>query len=274
MPMNMHLVKFLTTVILALATCATNAQVDGFNKGKGNMDLVLSANYEQGLGYFLADGPIALKRTRISAAFFAAFGITEDLDVQFSLPFINVQNVSGLQDAQLFLKWLPLKAPLGNGKLSFGAALGGSTPVSDYGTEGISAIGQQAKSIIPMGVLQYTAGSGWFTSLVGGQQIVQAPTPDALIGTYRLGHFGAKHFAEAYVQAQRAYGGKDYRGTGDQAPTTFKELGVDLLRVGGKYYKPVGKRVGLVGEVSYVLAGRNVDQALLIAGAFILHFRK
>jgi len=272
--MNMHIVKFLTTAMLALVLCATNAQVDGFNKGKGNLDLVLSANYEQGLGYFLADGAIALERTRISAAFFAAFGITEDLDVQFSLPFINVNNVSGLQDGQLFLKWLPLKAPLGNGKLSFGAALGCSFPVSDYGTEGINAIGQQAKSIIPMGVLQYTAVSGWFTSLVGGQQIVQAPTPDALIGTYRLGHFGAKHYAEAYVQAQRACGGKDYRGTGEQAPSTFKELGVDLWRVGGKYYKPIGNRVGVVAEASYVLAGRNVDKALLLAGSFILHFRK
>lgn len=264
---------------VSLALLSVHAQVDGFNKGKGNMDLVASLSYEQGLNYFLADGTANIKRNRIALSLFAARGLTDDLDVQLSIPFISTTGTSSFQDAQLFFKWLPVKAQVGNGKISFGAAIGGSTPMLDYETETGSAIGQQASSLTPMGVLQYTSGSGWFTSIVGGQQVVSAPTPDALIGTFRLGHASDKHYVEAYVEAQEAYGGKNYRGQGDLAPTVilggadFRELGVSYLKLGGKYYKPVGSRSGIVAGASYVVSGRNVDQMVMVAGSYILHFR-
>ncbi len=251
-----------------------NAQVDGFNKGKGNMDVVGSLSYDQGLSYYLAEGSAAVSRYRAAVSLFVARGLTKDLDVQLSVPFIASNGASGLQDGQLFLKWLPLKAALGSGKISFGAALGASAPLMDYETEGLGAIGQQATSLIPMGVLQYSAGSGYFTSLVGGQFVTQGPTPDALTGTLRFGHATSAHYWEAYLKAQEAYGGKDYRGQGDLAPTTFKELGVSYVKVGGKYYRPLGDRFGYVGELGYVLAGRNVDKAVTAAFSFILHFRK
>jgi hypothetical protein len=54
---------------------------------------------------------------------------------------------------------------------------------------------------------------------------------------------------------------------------SFTQLGVDFVKAGGKYYKPIGTRFGVVGEASYVLSGRNVDQAVLVAGSFIVHFR-
>lgn len=270
----MTIFKFVFTTISILALSTANAQVDGFNKGKGNMDLVGSLSYEKGLSYFLADSSANIKRNRIAFSLFLNRGLTDDLDVQLSIPFISSTGTSGLQDAQLFLKWLPVKATVGNGKISFGAALGGSVPMMDYETETGSAIGQQASSIMPMGVLQYTAGSGWFSSIVGGQQIVSAPTPDALIGTFRIGHAGDKHYVEAYLQAQEAYGGKDYLGQGDLAPSSFKELGVSFLRAGGKYYRPIGGRSGIVLGASYVLSGRNVDEMVMVAGSYILHFRK
>ncbi|MBP6310643.1 MAG: hypothetical protein KA408_00115 [Flavobacteriales bacterium] len=259
---------------VSLALLSVHAQVDGFNKGKGNMDLVASLSYEQGLNYFLADGTANIKRNRIALSLFAARGLTDDLDVQLSIPFISTTGTSSFQDAQLFLKWLPVKAAVGNGKITFGAAIGGSTPMLDYETETGSAIGQQASSLTPMGVLQYMSGSGWFTSIVAGQQVVSAPTPDALTGTFRLGHASDKHYVEAYVEAQEAYGGKNYLGQGDLAPSSFKELGVSFLRVGAKYYKPIGSRSGIVAGASYVVSGRNVDQMVMVAGSYILHFRK
>lgn len=266
-------------LVLAALSCfsipmRTSAQVDGFSKGQGNMDLVGSLSYEQGFGYFLAEGTAAIHRYRAALSVFAARGLTKNLDVQVSIPFIISNGSSGVQDGQLFLMWLPVSAPVGKGKLTFGAAVGGSTPLTKYQTEGLGAIGQQASSIIPLGVLQYTSASGYFASIVGGQSVTEAPTPDALLGTLRFGHASSTHFWEAYLRAQEAYGGKDYRGEGELAPNTFKELGVSYMRVGGKYYKPVGTRFGYVGEVSYVLAGRNVDQAAMAAFSFIVHFRK
>jgi hypothetical protein len=264
---------FVTLAIMGLGT-TVSAQVDGFNKGKGNMDLVGSLSYGQGLAYYLAEGTAPITRAGVAFSLFAARGITEDLDVQLNVPFISINGSSGLQDGQLFLKWLPLKTSMASGTFSFGAAIGGSTPLSDYETEGIGAIGQQASSFIPMGVAHYMAGSGLFISLVGGQIAASSPTPDALIGTFRVGKASSDSYWEAYVQAQEAHGGKDYLGVGDLAPSTFKELGVSFIKVGGKYYKPFGERFGWVVEASYALAGRNVDQSLMAAGSFIMHFRK
>lgn len=266
--------RYSLSLILGIVIVQAHAQVDGFNKGKGNMDLVASVGYEQGLDYYLSSGTAGFSRTRTSVSVFAARGITEDLDVQLSIPFIMTGGTAGLQDGQLFVKWLPLKKRIGSGALSFGAAIGGSAPLSEYLTEGLNAIGQQATSIMPMGVLQYRFDRGIFFSLVGGQAIVSAPTPDALIGTLRIGRATNTYYGEIYVQAQQAMGGKDYRGTGERMPSTFKELGVDFLKAGVKYYRPFAKRFGWVAETNYVLSGRNVDMSILVAGSFILHFRK
>ena len=269
-----NILRSFSSLSFTLSLLSAQAQVDGFNKGKGNMDLVGSLSYENGLNYFLADGTANIKRNRIALSLFAARGLTDDLDLQLSIPFISTTGTSSFQDAQLFMKWLPLKTAVGNGKITFGAAIGGSVPMVKYETETGNSIGQQASSITPMGVLQYTSGSGWFTSIVGGQQMVSAPTPDALIGTFRLGHASEKHYVEAYMDVQEAYGGKDYLGEGDLKPSSFKELGVSFLRVGGKYYKPIGGRSGLVAGASYVVSGRNVDQMVMVAASYILHFRK
>lgn len=270
----MQKILALTLLSCCFSPMRSSAQVDGFSKGRGNMDLVGSLSYEQGFGYFLAEGTASVHRYRAALSVFAARGLTKDLDVQASIPFITSNGSSGLQDGQVFLKWLPVSATVGKGKLTFGAAIGGSVPLTKYQTEGLGAIGQQASSIVPLGVLQYTAANGYFASVVGGQSITEAPTPDALLGTLRFGHASSTHYWEAYLRAQEAYGGKDYRGVGELAPNTFKELGVSYLRVGGKYYKPVGTRFGYVGEVNYTLAGRNADHAVMAAFSFIAHFRK
>ena len=247
------------------------AQVDGFNKGAGHVDVVASFSYEKGLGYYLADGTVPIKRSRIAATLFAAGGITGDLDLQVSIPYIANSTEADLQDASAFLKWLPVKTALATGKLTLGPALGYSLPITQYQTEGVDAIGQRATGIIPMGVVQYTAGNGCFASLVGGHVLASDPTPDALIGTLRFGHFDATHYWEIHLQGQKADGGKNYRGTGELAPMSFTELGVDHVRVGGKYYKPISPRIGAVAEAGYVLSGRNVDQAVLGALSVVVH---
>ncbi|MBZ0206244.1 MAG: hypothetical protein K8H89_07950 [Flavobacteriales bacterium] len=261
-------------LIACLISPAVEAQVDGFNKGAGNMDVVTSFSYQKGLDYYLADGNAGIERNQQAVTLFAARGITGELDLQLSVPFIWNSTEADFQDASAFLKWLPVNTGIGKGRLALGPALGYSLPLTDYQTEGVNAIGQQATGVIPMGVVQYTWDNGWFASLVGGEVFASDPTPDALIGTLRFGHFNSTHFWEIYAQGQKADGGKNYRGTGDLAPTSFKELGVDFLKVGGKYYKLVCPRIGIVAEANYVLSGRNVDQAVMGALSAVIHFGK
>ena len=261
-------------IFACLISPVAEAQVDGFNKGAGNVDVVASFSYEKGLGYYLSEGNAAIKRNRIAATLFAAAGLTEDLDLQVSVPYLSNSVEADFQDASVFLKWLPIKSNMPKGKLAVGPALGYSLPISDYQAEGQFAIGQQASCIIPMGVVQYTANSGYFTSLVGGYVIASDPTPSAAIGTLRFGHFNSTHYWEVHVQAQKADGGKNYRGTGEFAPVSFTELGVDFLKIGGKYFKPISPRIGVVAEAGYTLLGRNVDQAILGALSVVVHFGK
>lgn len=272
--MNTPLARHWTPVLIAcLLSPSAVAQVDGFNKGAGHVDIVGSFSYEKGLGYYLAEGKAAIQRSRNTANLFAAGGITEDLDLQLSIPYIWNSTESDFQDASAYLKWLPVKPVIGNGELALGPALGYSLPLTDYQTEGVDAIGQHATGIVPMGVVQYTWNNGIFASLVGGHVFASDPTPDALIGTLRFGHFNSTHFWELYLQGQKADGGKNYRGTGDLAPTSFTQLGVDFLKVGGKYYLPISSRIGAVAEAGYTLSGRNVDQAVLGALSIVVHLK-
>lgn len=261
------------TIGLSLLAHDGMAQIDGWSKGKGNMDVVASLSWNQGLGYYLAGGnTAAIQRYRASVGLFAARGLTRDLDLQVSIPFVMSNTEGGLQDAQAFLKWLPLHAHIGEGILSGGAAMGYSLPMSDYATEGLGAIGQQATSVIPMGAVQYRWNTGLFTSLVGGLTLRDDPVPSNTHFTFRLGKATADNYWEAYFQWQQADGGKDYRGTGDRAPSTFRELGVDFTRLGGKWFFPMSDRVGLVADVNYTLTGRNIDQAVMVAGSIVWRF--
>jgi hypothetical protein len=94
---------------VSLALLSVHAQVDGFNKGKGNMDLVASLSYEQGLNYFLADGTANIKRNRIALSLFAARGLTDDLDVQLSIPFISTTGTSQFSGCSALLKMVTCK---------------------------------------------------------------------------------------------------------------------------------------------------------------------
>ena len=114
MHMNNLITKHWKHVFIAcLFSPVAEAQVDGFNKGAGNVDVVASLSYEKGLAYYLAEGTAAIKRSRIAATLFAAGGITEDLDLQLSIPFISNSTEAGFQDASVYLKWLPVKTALG-----------------------------------------------------------------------------------------------------------------------------------------------------------------
>ena len=73
MHMNNLITKHWKHVFIAcLFSPVAEAQVDGFNKGAGNVDVVASLSYEKGLAYYLAEGTAAIKRSRIAATLFAA----------------------------------------------------------------------------------------------------------------------------------------------------------------------------------------------------------
>ena len=254
--------------VLLFTAAGSIAQLDGWNKGKGVLDLAFSASYQKALAYYNADGEFPIERTRNAASLFAAYGITRNLDVSVGIPFVRSGNVAGLQDAQLFLKWLPVK----KGGFTAGAGVGVSTPMTNYGTEGINAIGQQAIAFPAVGILHYKWSSGLFASAVGGYIHKLEPVPSQWPLIVRIGLARTAWYGEVYLDKLTATSGGDYRGTGDLAVASFRQIGVSYTRVGAKYYKPFAKRWGAALDVNYAIAGRNADRELGVSLSLVRKF--
>ena len=247
------------------------AQLDGWTKGKGNMDLALSTTFEQGTGFYAGEELIDLTRTQVVASIFAARGITKDLDVILSIPYVNISGSGGFQDIAFWLKWAPIQTDLGqNWKMSLVAAGGISTPMSNYGTESVSSIGQQATVFMPMALAQFQHNrTGFFFNLSSGYHFKTEPTPDLVPFTFKAGLAKTKYYLEVYFDVGVSQGGKDYRGQGELAPDSFTEIGANWSKLGAKYYQPLNDRYGFSCEAFKTLSGRNYDNSIGLAAAFI-----
>jgi len=249
----------------------SQGRVDGFYKGKGNFDAVLSGGYEHNPYYFAGRNKITLTRDIYILNTFLAYGITDKFDVNFSLPYINVNNnEKSLQDLSLTLKHLIFKLP---SKTSISGSLGFSSNLTNYQTGGGSAIGQQAKVIDGRIVIHQPLKNSIFLTAQTGYSYKFNPTPSALPFAIKLGIAHAKFYADVWYEYQYSFGGLDYKGT--PAPMSFKELGVDYHKIGATFYKQIKKKLGVVIGGSYVFLGRNSVQGFGInAGIVYKHYKK
>lgn len=255
--------NFCIAIFLASTALIGYAQpaVDGFMKGKGNMDLVASITIDNFSKYFAAPGAIPLGRTTTSASFYGAAGITNWLDVQVNLPYVmTAPNWSNLQDVSMYAKARVLNKTLKKGTLSALVASGFSTPLSNYPTQGLNAIGQQATAVDGRLVVQYFMNNGWFGMLQGGYTYRSNPTPESIPMALKIGKAANNYYFDVYYDFQQANGGADYR---DGTNPLFTTLGVSYHKVGGTYYKPFNEgKMGIAVGAYSVLAGRNVGQSI------------
>jgi hypothetical protein len=258
-------------------------RVDGFFKGQGNLDVVFSGGYEDNKSYFAGTNKISLGREIVIANVYLAYGITNRLDVNFSLPYISVnKNTKGIQDASLFVKYRlwnisnasPLFYYLPKGYSATLSVAGGvSSNFTDYQTEGGNALGQQAKTIDLRPVLQVPLKNGIFATLQAGYTYKFDPVPNSFSPALKIGIAKGNIYADVWYEYQHSFGGLDYQGT--PKPKSFQELGVDFHKIGATIYKPIKKRFGVFVGATYILTGRNTSQGLgLNAGIVLKHSKK
>lgn len=259
------------SAIFALAIItgvSAQGRVDGFYKGKGNLDLVLGAGTEITSSYYAGKRSVGISRTINNVNLFAAYGITDKLDVNFSAPFVSTGSESALQDGAAYLKYRVFEKSLENGKLSFSMAAGISSNLTDYQTEGLSAIGQQATVIDFRPVVHYFMNNGYFATGQFGYQTKSDPTPDAVSAAFKIGKAGSKFYYDLWYEFQVSDGGLNYLGS--EPVTTFKELGTDFHRIGGTFYMPIKEKLGFFVGLSTILAGRNISDGYGINGGIVL----
>ena len=250
----------LLSLTFSLCSAALFAQgpIDGFYKGKGHVDIGLGANMETSSEFFAGTSTIGLGRDITALSFFALAGITDKLDAQISVPYLKINDVQGLQDGSIYLKYRALEKAFNQSKLSFTIAAGASSNLSDYETEGGSAIGQQAKSFDLRPLIHYQLYNGLFLTAQAGYQWKSNPTPDALQASIKLGYAAPKYYLDLWYAYQGSDGGLDYRG--ETPVNSFKQLGVDYDKAGLTFFYPFSDKLGAYVNGSYILSGRNISQ--------------
>jgi Putative MetA-pathway of phenol degradation len=252
---SMRLLYLILVVLVLHSTCFGQGRVDGFYKKKHEASVVLGGGFEDSKKYLAGDTKLDLERNVYYASVFTAFGITDALDVNLSIPYITSNDESDFQDISVFLKYrfLQHKSSLGNFEL--GTAAGFSTPLSDYKIGGLNDIGQQATVIDTRAMLHFSTNSFWFATLQSGFSFKLEEVPNSFPATLKIGRATSKLYYDVFYDFQKSIGGIDYRGT--PAPQNFRELGVDFHKIGGTLYKPFSSSLGAYVSVSYTFDGRN-----------------
>jgi hypothetical protein len=260
--MKLTTTVLLTTIIIVNSLfISAQGRVDGFYKGKGNIELAFGGGAEFATHYFAGNNRIGLSRTILNTSLTIGTGLLDRLDLYLNIPYVKIGKFSSVQDGSIFLKYLIAKKKLSNGELSFSLAGGYSSNLSDYQISGINAIGQRAKVLDLRPVIHYQDG-GWFTTLQFGYNYKFDPVPNATNASIKFGKATAKYYFDVWYENQHSFGGFDYLGT--PAPPSFRELGVSYHKVGGTYYVPIGKRFGFFIGAAFVLTGRNIGQGPIV----------
>ncbi len=247
-----------TLILFVSPFIGAQGLIDGFFKGKGNLDLAFSANYQRSTEYFAGYNKIKYERNILSISAFGEYGVTNRWDVIANIPVINGK----FQDGAVFTKYELIQAKIKGKKLSVIPAVGVSFPLSNYNTESGQAIGQRATVIAPKLVVQQELPKGMFIQAQSGYNYAIDPVVSSIPFSIKWGaSFGKDYsfYTDLWYDHQTGLGDKDYKG--DIPLGSFRELVVSYNRVGGVFFKQFNK-LGAFVNYSYTINGRNTGQAI------------
>lgn len=252
--------RYFLLVIVLFNGCLIYAQgrIDGFYRGKNNGSIVLGLGYEDGKKYFAGEetGKLDLSRSVFYSSIFGAYGITDNLDANVTIPYIVSDDNANFQDIAIYLKYRIAQVSTASGRFEFSLSGGFSTNLTDYDLGGLNDIGQQATVIDSRGLVHYQWNSGWFATAQSGFSFKKNPTPNSIPFTFKTGKATSNWYYDIYYDFQHSFGGIDYLGT--PRPQDFRTFGVDFQKVGGTVYRPFSENFGIYTSLSYVFDGRNI----------------
>ncbi|HAW53307.1 MAG TPA: hypothetical protein DCX54_13425 [Flavobacteriales bacterium] len=261
--------------LLFISSLSAYAQpaLDGFMRGKYNLDLAPSVSYETYGQYFSKlNNKVSVSRTSIPVSMYAAYGITDWLDVQTSIPYVYTEpELSGMQDFSVYVKGKLVDRQVSEGDyIKLLLSIGGKTPMSRYETQSVNSIGQADTAVDCRVVLQYSNSDGFFAMAQGGYTARVGMVPSSTPLAFKIGWAKEKFYLDIWYDQQWAFGGNDYQDVRDgKKNISFRSFGVSYGKLGITYYKPFGKRSGFSSGLSYVMWGRNIGQAIIVSAGFV-----
>ncbi len=260
--------KMRLLLVLLFISNYTLAQgpVDGYLKGKGNLDLALSGFFQQSQKFYAGQGLINYKRTLSGATLFGEYGITESTDAILSIPFIN----GAFQDASIFIKYRLFRKQFGEAfPLTIMPSIGATFPISNYPTQTGQSIGQRAVQLQPKLVLQFNTKPGIFVQAQSGYNYTLEPVPASIPFSAKIGYAGKKLYSDFWFDYQKGLGDIIWYGG---ASIDFRTLYVSYSKIGGVIYYGIKPKIGIFVNGSYILSGINTGKAYSIGAGLVYKF--
>jgi hypothetical protein len=229
-----------------------------------------------------------------------AYGISDKLNVLFSLPYLvtnttagTMKGQKGMQDLAFTVKYMPFEKTVGNTSYSVYALGSYSFPSSDYPADYLPlslGLGSKTVTLRLMGDVQVND----FFATISAAYLKRAnikidrdaylideihytnevDMPDAVNFNLRLGYRTNTLIAEAIVDNFTTQGGFDM--TRNNMPFPSNRMNAWKLGVNGKYTPKQLPQLSFVGGYNVVTEGRNVGKATTLFGGlfYIVNFTK
>jgi hypothetical protein len=180
---------WIVSAIAASAAPALAQGETGFLRGRGNLDLAVSYSLDSYDEFWVDERRVSaeslgrLDRHKISL--YAAYGLTDDLDLISSASYVRATSTGvyddnqDFQDMKLALKWRVGEWELGPGRFSILAAPGGQFPLSDYNSDGLPANEVPVNLTAGFSLFDRLTLSGFYSHVesLGGFNVDQGPFP-------------------------------------------------------------------------------------------------
>ena len=259
-------------------------------KGQGNGSIVLSYSWERYNEFYFADTkmdappPYGGQITTQSVSLYGVVGLSDNVDIILNIPYITAkgdgqappeQEVSNLQDASLFIKWRPLFIETGGGNLSFLAAVGAATPLSDYAADAVLSIGNHATRVDGRLITHFLTNAGVFAELQAGYSLRSDEVPNATLLSAKVGYAADKFYLDLWSETQISSSNAPDIG---QAPffsetsTPFSQTRVNYTQIGASLFVPIVSSLGVSASFGQYISGRNVGLSTRVSGGVVYSF--
>lgn len=213
------------------------------------------------------------------------YGITNNLNVLFGLPFIKtkasagqLKGQKGIQDLSFWVKWKPYSEKIWSGRLSLFIIGGFSLPVSGYTADFLPmSIGLESKNLSLRAMADYQRGA-WFGTISGTyvrrsninidrtayyttemHYTTEVRMPDAASFNIRAGYRNKGLIAEAVFDNWNTLGGFDI--ARNNMPFPSNKMNATRVGFNFKYDMPFHRQISITGNGMITVAGRNLGQS-------------
>jgi len=292
---------YLLFLLTAGQTFYAQTEIDGIMMEKKQLCTGITYEYSSWDKYWegtfyrenLNMGTVSTQKTAINAN----YGVTDKLNVIFSLPYVTTKasagtmiGQKGMQDASLTVKYMPYEKSFKNSSLSFYTIGSYSFPTSNYVADYLPlSIGLHSKVAMLRLMGDYQFGD-LFTTVSGAyakrsnitidrntyysdqmHYTNEVNLPDAITFNARLGYRTNRLIAEAVVDTWTTQkGGFDI--TSNNMPFPSNTMNMTKVGFSAKYYFPQLPGLSVVAAYNHVTNGRNVGQSNAISGGLLYIF--